>query len=111
MATFRKLAKKDGTIAWQAIVRRAGMRPRHATFPGKRDAERWAQKQEGDWARHRHFPDEESSRRTLKEAIDRWIREELPLKRSQKSLRGHLEWWKRRIGDKTLAQVTPAAYS
>ncbi|MEX2150711.1 MAG: site-specific integrase [Steroidobacteraceae bacterium] len=87
------------------------MRPRHATFPAKRDAERWAAKREGEWARHRHFPDEESSRRTLTEAIDRWIREELPSKRSAKTIKGHLQWWKRRIGAKTLAQVTPAVLS
>lgn len=111
MATFRRLDRKDQTTRWQAVVRRAGMRPRYASFPSKRDAERWAAKLEGEWARHRHFPDEESSRRTLAEAVDRWIREELPSKRSAKSLKGHLDWWKRRIGDKTLAQVTPAVLS
>src|SRR5688500_13684568 len=101
MATFRKFRRADGTFTHQAIVRRQGMRPRYASFATRRDAQRWAQQLEGDWARHRHFPDEESSRRTLGDTIDRWIRDELPSRRSRQSLESHLRWWQRRIGDLT----------
>lgn len=116
MATIRKLrhvdqAGKEKPPTFQAVVRLAGTRARYATFPGKREAERWAKKIEGEWANHRHFPDEVARRTKLSKAIDRWMREEMPAKRSAKTLTSHLNWWKRRAGELTLDKISPAFLS
>ena len=48
MATIRKLS--IGSRAWQAIIRRKGVRSISKTFTTKRDAIRWANQQETDMA-------------------------------------------------------------
>jgi len=117
LATIRRLVSRSKTlkgrrkVTYQAIVRRAGMEARYATFPSRSEAERWAQAEEGKWATNKHFPDELARRKRLAEAIDRWMREELPSKRSAKSLAGQLNWWKRRAGELTLSKITPAFIS
>jgi hypothetical protein len=49
-----------------------------ASFPTRRLAERWAKTIEADMIEGRHFRGVEARRRTLGEAIDRYLAEELP---------------------------------
>ena len=55
----------------------------------------------------RHFRDAAARRRTVAEAIDRYIKEEVPKKRSGTMHRAHLPWWKEQIGHMRLSEVTP----
>ncbi|MGH8141410.1 MAG: hypothetical protein ACREU2_02640, partial [Steroidobacteraceae bacterium] len=56
----------------------------------------------------KHFRSVEARRRTLAEAIDRYIAEELPKKRAGHMHRHNLPWWRKHLGHLKLADVTPA---
>ncbi len=53
-------------------------------------AERWAKTIEADMIEGRHFRGVEARRRTLAEAIDRYLAEELPKKRNGSTHRSNL---------------------
>lgn len=56
----------------------------------------------------KHFRSVEARRRTLAEAIDRYIAEELPKKRAGDMHRHNLPWWRKHLGHLNLADITPA---
>jgi integrase len=70
-------------------------------------AERWATTVEAEMIEGRHFKDAAARRRTVAEAIDRYMEEEVPRKRSGTMHRAHLPWWKASIGHLRLSEVTP----
>jgi integrase len=86
----------------------SGFPARSASFPTRRLAERWATTIEAQMIEGKHFRGVEARRRTLGEAIDRYLLEELPKKRSGTSHRSNLPWWKKHLGHLKLAEVTPA---
>ena len=85
-----------------------GFPSRSASFRTKRDAERWAKKIEAEMIEGKHFRSAEARRRTLGEAIDRYLREQVPQKRDGTMHRTTLTWWKEAAGGTKLADVTPA---
>jgi integrase len=85
-----------------------GFPTRTASFPTRRLAERWATAIEADMIEGRHFRGVEARRRTLGEAIDRYLAEELPKKRNGSTHRSNLPWWQKHLGHLKLADVTPA---
>ena len=103
MATIRE---RGGRFHVQ--VRMSGFPSRTATFPTRRAAERWAKTIEAEMIEGRHFRSAEARRRTLGEAIDRYLEEEVPKKRDGRMHRFTLPWWKARIGHLKLADITPA---
>jgi hypothetical protein len=82
MPTIRERAKADGTRIFHVQVRMAGFPARTASFPTRRQAERWAKTIEADMIEGKHFRSAEARRRTVAEAIDRYMAEELPKKRA-----------------------------
>ena len=106
MATFRERVTAKGERKWQAIVRREGFPDKVATFPAKRDAERWARLIEGEYAKGKHLPSLEAERHTLADLLDRHGKE-LTEKR-RKAVAAHLKWWRDAIGTKKLSELTPA---
>lgn len=56
----------------------------------------------------KHFRSAEGRRRTVAEAITRYLEEEIPKKRDGGMHRSYLPWWKEAIGGVKLADVTPA---
>jgi integrase len=56
----------------------------------------------------RHFRGLEARRRTLGEAIDRYLLEELPRKRNGSTHRSNLPYWRKHLGHLKLADITPA---
>lgn len=56
----------------------------------------------------RHFRGTEGRRKTLADAIDRYLEEEVPKKKDGGMYKAALPWWKARIGHLKLADVTPA---
>jgi integrase len=103
MAAIRERGGK-----FHAQVRMAGYPARTQSFPTRRLAERWAKTVEAEMIEGRAFRNVEARRRTLGEAIDRYILEELPKKRDGSTHRTCLPWWKQRLGHLRLADVTPA---
>ena len=107
MATIEKRKTSQGTV-YRVKVRRRGHRSESATFGRLTDARKWAQSTEAAVQEGRYFRTSEAKRHTLGEAIDRYIRDRLPLKRSstRKGQKSQLEWWKARLGT-ILADLTP----
>ena len=56
----------------------------------------------------KHYRSIEARRRTLGEAIDRYIAEEVPKKRDGSMHTRTLQWWKVQLGHLKLADMTPA---
>jgi integrase len=118
MATIRKRvgrAKKlqdgsvqPGRVTYTAMVRRTGFPTRTATFNTRDKAKRWATTVEAEMIEGRHFKDAAARRRTVGEAIDRYVKEEVPRKRGGGGMHTTaLRWWKEKIGDIRLSAVTP----
>lgn len=111
MASIRERTKGKGAakvVVYHAQVRQAGFPARTATFPTRRQAERWAKTIEAEMIEGRHFRTVEARRRTLADAIDRYLAEEVPKKRDGNMHRICLPWWRDRLGTLKLADVTPA---
>jgi integrase len=71
-------------------------------------AERWATTVEAEMIEGRHFRDAGARRRTVAEAIDRYMKEEVPRKRGGGGMHAAcLPWWKEKIGGLRLSAVTP----
>lgn len=108
MATIRERIKENGTRAFHVQVRISGFPARTASFRTKREAERWAKTIEAEMIEGRHFRSVESRRRTVIDAIDRYIAEELPKKGDGAMHKTTLAWWRKKIGNKKISEVTPA---
>ena len=108
MATIRERAKGDGTRAFHVQVRMAGYPSRTASFSSKRQAERWAKTVEAEMIEGRHFRSAEARRRTLAEAIDRYLEREVPKLRDGRMHTSTLPWWREKLGRFKLCDITPA---
>jgi integrase len=108
MATIRKRVNQNGKHTYRAEVRLKGFPPQHATFPNKTKARRWAQQTEAAIRDGRYFKTSEAQKHTLRELIDKYVRDELPKKSANINQKTQLRWWADQIGDYTLANVTPA---
>ena len=90
MATLRERKTRKGERRWQALVRRQGLPDKVATFRTKREAERWAQIEEGDIAAARHLPGLAAERHTVGQLIAKY-RATLTDKR-RVAIGKHLDW-------------------
>ena len=107
MATIRARTKRDGTEVFEAQVRKAGFPTRTETFTTRTAAKAWATTVEAEMIEGRHSRSANAQRRTLGEAIDRFIADEVPKKRDTEMHTTTLTWWKAELGDRKLAQITP----
>jgi integrase len=105
MATF----VKTGAGNWKAIIRRLGWPTSTKTFRTKRDAEDWARRTEEEMVRGVYIRRTEQERTTVAEALDRYEREVVPLKKpSTQSREGsRIREVRAFFGSYSLAAVTP----
>ena len=110
VATIQARTGRDGKTTYRVMVRLKGHPPETGTFERKTDAKIWAAKIESAVREGRHFKDSEAKRHTLADLIDRYRKDVLPTKKTstQGPQRIQLAWWYKKIGDKTLAECTPA---
>jgi len=106
MATIRERMKR-GHRVFHVQVRMTGFPARTKSFPTRRLAERWATKIEAQMIEGRHFRDPEARNRTLTEAINRYLEEEVPKKRGGMT-RANLTWWREKLGHLRLSEISPA---
>ena len=112
MGAIRKRESKNGKISYQAEVRVRGFPRTLKTFSRLTDAKRWIQSTETAFRTGRFVTDNEATKHTLDEAIDRYIEEELPKKpRSYDSQKRQLLWFRKHLGFKLLSDVTPSVLS
>lgn len=107
MASIRERRTRDGRVRFTVQVRISGFPARTETFSTRAAAKRWATKVEADMLEGKHFRSVEARRRTLGDAIDRYIRDELPRKADQKP-KARLLWWKDQLGRLKLGEISPA---
>jgi integrase len=88
-------------------VRISGFPARTASFRTRAAAKKWATTVEAEMIEGRHFRSVEARRRNLGDAIDRYLRDELP-KKADQTPKGQLLWWKDEIGHVKLGEITPA---
>ena len=94
--------------SYRVQIRRRGFPPVTATFERKTDADTWARETEADMSRRRYFPQHEAERHTLAELVYRQL-EAVKIDRPHdyNGQRVMLGWWKKKLGDYTLATITP----
>lgn len=78
MATYRKRPGPNGRSVWQARVARKGHPPQYRTFDTKTAAERWAVEIESEMKRGVFVSREAAESVTLKELLERYLREITP---------------------------------
>lgn len=93
---------------FRVLIRVKGYPPISETFLRKTDATHWAQETETAMRTGR-YQNTEARRKSLSEAIDRYIDDVLPLKpKNSGNVQNHLKWWKQRLGHVWLSQLTPS---
>ncbi|MFT4554343.1 MAG: integrase, partial [Chlamydiales bacterium] len=109
MATIQERASPGGKKSYRVRIRLRGYPIQTATFDRKTDAKKWIQDTESAIREGRHFKTREAKKHTFGDLIDRYVENVLqPRKRSRQERFTHLAWWKERLGDYLLADVTPA---
>lgn len=102
MATFTK----RGTYQWQAKIRRKGYPAVSNTFDTKAEAQRWATDVERDMDRGIFVSRTEAESTTLKEALNRYLREITPHKKGAKQEESRINTWKRHeLAERFLATI------
>lgn len=111
MASIQKRISKTGKTSFRVEVRLKGFPPQRATFERKTDAKDWAKNTESAIKEGRYFKTREAQKHTLADAIDKYIKSEVPKRKDEKKRKTHCNWWKTELGNYTLADVTPALIS
>ena len=112
MATIETRKSDDGITSYRVKVRLKGHPAQSATFERKSDARRWAAATETAIREGRHFKTSMAKRKSLSDAIDRYITEVLPRKpKSANKQEAQLRWWKSKIGERSLADTTASLIS
>lgn len=107
MATIRERRKHDGTVMFNVQVRQSGFPSRTQSFPTRRQAERWGKVTEASMIEGKHFRNAESRRRTLAQAADKYLEEEVPKKRGGGGMhKSALKYWKDALGHLKLSEIT-----
>jgi integrase len=111
VATFEKRVGKTGKTTWRVRVRRVVGAPLSKSFKTKQAAQEWARSIEHKLDVGEHVPSSEARKRTLGDAIDRYLLVTLPNSKFQKNASEQtrlLTWWKTELGMRPLVSITPA---
>lgn len=111
MATIEKRVGKAGKTTWRVRVRRQAGPPLTKSFDRKIDAEAWARSIEHKLDTGDYVPSSEARKRSLGEAIDRYLQVTLPQSKFQKNASEQtrmLKWWKEELGTRPLVTLTAA---
>jgi integrase len=107
MASITKYEGKKG-ITYKVTIRMKGYPTQTETFKRQTDAKRWAADTESAISQGKHFKTIEAKKHTMEELINRYIKTELPKKpKTAAGQKPQLEWWKKEIGCRTLADISP----
>ena len=95
MATIDVRKGPDGRVVYRARIRRKGYPTQTGTFPTRSEAKKWITITEGAIFEKRHFHVKESTKRTLGDMIERYVREILPQKSRNTIVnqKQQLRWW------------------
>jgi len=110
MATITKRTDSTGATSYRVEIRLKGAPRQSETFTRLTDARKWAQATEAAIREGRHFGTVEAKRHSVADLIDRYTRDVLRGKKpaTRDAQTPQFAWWRERIGDRTLADCTPA---
>jgi len=109
MASIEKRALKDNRFSYRARVQIKGHPVQAASFEKLNDAKKWASETESLIRNGKYFKIAEAKRRTLFQAIERYVKEIIPRKPKYfKNPLLQLRWWKEEMGEHALIHITPA---
>src|SRR5689334_3519900 len=114
MPTIEPRTTAKGEKRYRVKVRLLGQAPRTRTFKRLTDAKAWAAAAETDLSRGDHVPTTAQRRTTLADLIDKFVKEQLPLREhatDERNVRRYLDWWKANAGYLTLERLKPAKIS
>ena len=103
--------RSDGKKLFDAAIKKRGFPRRWQSFERLTDARAWVQDVESEMRAGRFSREAELTKHTLGEAIDRYVADDLPRRkpRSYRRQKTTLLWFKKHLGYRLLAEVTPAA--
>jgi hypothetical protein len=108
MANVEKRINQDKTISYRVKIRLRGFPSQTATFERLTDAKKWASATETALREGRYFKTSASKKYKLSDLIDRYIKDILIRKpQSIAAQKAQLLWWKDKIGEYILSDVTP----
>lgn len=110
MATIEKRTTADGKTSYRVKIRMKGEKPVTATFDKLTDAKTWGSQTETEIRQGRYFQKAEGRKHTLGGLITAYL-PEVEKKKDARNAKRHLEWWKERVGEKCIADITPALLS
>lgn len=87
--------ERRGPGQFRATIRRKGHEPQRRTLPTRQEAEKWAREIESKMDAGEPVLSAEAARTTLREAMDRYLREITPGKRGALQERRRIAAWKR----------------
>lgn len=108
MATIRKRKTKDGKTRYQAIIRLQEGSDSKA-FSSKTAAKKWGQRVENEIREGTYIKHKEAFKHTVSDLIDRYQNDhDFKLKRDRVNQERQLKFWRKKIGDKRLSEVSRA---
>lgn len=98
---------------WKAVIRMKGWPTATMTMRTKRDVEDWARKTEDDMVRGVYIQRAPAERTTVREALDRYLKEITPTKaeKTQQGERRRIPFLAKHLGSYSLAALTPELVS
>ena len=106
MASLRQRPGPGGRRVWQVRVKRRGYPEMAKTFDLKTQAAAWAKQIESEMDRGTFVSRAEAENTTLAEAMDRYAREVLPGKKSQRVVLSQIKYLTPRLGRLPLSSIT-----
>ncbi len=101
--------RKRGDFQWEARVRKRGQPVQCKTFTTRAKAESWSKQIESEMDRGVFVSRAEAENTTLAEALDRYVREVLPTKKSARSAAYHAHNVRKALGTLSLSAITSSA--
>jgi hypothetical protein len=110
MAYTEKRTLATGKVVYRSRAKYRG-RELTSTHLDRRSAERWGAQADALVRNDAYFEGDEARRRKLSELIDRYVKTVLPGKGNAYNQRLHLKWWRSRLGDCKLSEITRSVIS
>ena len=107
MAQIRERVKKNGKKTFLVRIRMKGKTEATASFERLTDARLWAQHTEIAIREGRYATTFEAQKHTVRDLVERYIRDVLPRKpKIQREYAHQLKWWEDQIGDVLLSDLS-----
>ncbi len=111
MASIRERIDKNGKKTYHVQIRIKGFPPQTQTFDNKTEGKHWASRIETEIRAGRYMPHAVAQRHTMRELLEDYKTKVLiPFKpKESRTQVPQIDWWIEKLGNYSLADITPAA--